>query len=80
MHPSSPAHEVGGTKNGEFEDLTWRIEPQIDPLRLPGSKFRALFLSSVLETGKSFLAPRYKKRWRKCVSQTVVRLVLVDQP
>ena len=80
MHPPSPAHEIGRTKNGEFKDLTWRVQPQIGPLRQPGPKFGVLLLSGVLETGKSVLAPRYKKRWGKCVSQTVVRLIPVDEP
>ena len=59
MHPSSPAHEIGRTKNGDFKDLTWRIQPQVGPLGKPGAKFRGLFLSSVLQTGQ--VAPRSPK-------------------
>ena len=32
MHPSSPADEIGGTENGNFEDLAGRVQPEVGAL------------------------------------------------
>jgi len=32
VHPSSPADKIRGTENGNFEDLTGRVEPEVGAL------------------------------------------------
>src|ERR1700687_430018 len=80
VDPASPAHKIGGTKNGNFEDGAWRIEPQIRAFSEARSQFWDLVLSRIMQLDKSFVVPRNVKRRRETIGQTVVRLVPVDQP
>src|SRR5258707_17797 len=80
MHPSSPPGEIRWAKNGHLQDLAGGIQPEVGPFGEFSPKISDLRLRCVLKTSKAFRGPRDIKGRSEVIGQTVMRLILVDQP
>ena len=80
MYPASPADEVNRAMNGDFENWSSGIQPQIDPFGQLSPKIGGVLVRSILKPGKLFRTPGHIECGGECVSQTAVLLIPVDQP
>ena len=80
MDPPSPPDEVNRAMNGHFENWSSGIQPQVDPFGQFSPKICGLLLRGILKPNKLLCTPGDIESGGKCVSQTAVLLIPVDQP
>ena len=80
MDPPSPVDEIYRAMNGQFEDWSSCIQPQINPFGQLSPKICGLLVRGILKPSKLFRTPGHIESGGECVSQTAVLLIPVDQP